>query len=649
MANKIYPFELNPTDILIQNEGGGGVVMNDQSISIVGNMATDNKQLLDSQKDVSTTDIKTHKFSSAIIITNNNSDPLSVKDLSSNNFDSLDEGKTDDPNVVNTKDNSVCGGAAKLNYEFQSAAKNFSLWEEVNSNGGNSNLKSFDTNQYVRTERQYQTLLFDNDVISSLPIDGTDFKNLGWDHYGSGQPTLSDNITNFYDNYWVANIAPNNKLGGIKDKTKPFKNTSTNIVETRSIFDIQTLPSGLRTMCLRTNYNSGDTWINRLLTTVGPDYLNESGLGITINESKNGNGGLAFEDKVQKFYDQYQDIIDAYNSNKTVFISSMVKENYDWYVRLVDQGKDSRFTTQPDLFKTFYKTYLDIAQDIALIYMDCPDEFTITQQQTPASTATPTPSQPITQPPTPSPAVSQTTEEEEGIYDANFLPATEELTFQTNDIIYVTDTDVVKTLDDNPDFYTDGVKIDDITYDNKGEKATDAAVYYGDSTPYINQKTNWACLVTSLVMLFRGSGNNSISENTFIKFATNPPAFNNSNTRTGKYMLSSNNLNMAGLQKDYPSLKRESKNLKTQSDVYERYKTKLKEHQKPLIIRISGTSNRARGHFVVLVGISKTGTLIIHNPGSSKVAFKDTEVVESKMLKNGEPSSGFNCDIIYYK
>jgi ABC-type bacteriocin/lantibiotic exporter with double-glycine peptidase domain len=193
------------------------------------------------------------------------------------------------------------------------------------------------------------------------------------------------------------------------------------------------------------------------------------------------------------------------------------------------------------------------------------------------------------------------------------------------------------------------VKIDDIIYDNKGEKATDAAVYYGGSTPYINQKTDWACLVTALVMLFRGSGNNSISENTFIKFATDPPAFSPKNTRTGKYMLSSNNLNMAGLQKDYPSLKRESKNLKTQSDVYERYKTKLKEHQKPLIIRISGTSNRARGHFVVLVGISKTGNLIIHNPGSKKVAFKDTDVVESKMLKNGEQSSGFNCDIIYNK
>jgi len=90
MVDKIYPFNINPTDILIQNENGGGMLMNDQFVSIVSNMLSDEKKLLDGQNNTDAVNVQTNKFSSGIFITNgNNENPTSVNDLASNNFDSL--------------------------------------------------------------------------------------------------------------------------------------------------------------------------------------------------------------------------------------------------------------------------------------------------------------------------------------------------------------------------------------------------------------------------------------------------------------------------------------------------------------------------------------------------------------------------------
>jgi len=90
MVDKIYPFNINPTDILIQNENGGGMLMNDQFISIVSNMLSDEKKLLDGQNNTDAVNVQTNKFSSGIFITNgNNENPTPVNDLASNNFDSL--------------------------------------------------------------------------------------------------------------------------------------------------------------------------------------------------------------------------------------------------------------------------------------------------------------------------------------------------------------------------------------------------------------------------------------------------------------------------------------------------------------------------------------------------------------------------------
>lgn len=100
MANKIYPFKIKPTDILIQNEGGGGMLMNDQFVSIVGNVIPDQQKLLDDQIDVNNVGVQTDVFSSGIFITNVESNPLPIEDLASKNFDSLDENITESEVVV---------------------------------------------------------------------------------------------------------------------------------------------------------------------------------------------------------------------------------------------------------------------------------------------------------------------------------------------------------------------------------------------------------------------------------------------------------------------------------------------------------------------------------------------------------------------
>jgi hypothetical protein len=133
MANdKIYPIDMNPKDILLQNEGGGGMIMNDQFIGIVGNILPDQKQLLDDQEYAGGTNIQTDKFSSNIIITNANSNPVGMNDLASKNFDSLDQSIGTNQVVAATpKDH--CGGENLLNYEWQEISKNILSWYQLHT------------------------------------------------------------------------------------------------------------------------------------------------------------------------------------------------------------------------------------------------------------------------------------------------------------------------------------------------------------------------------------------------------------------------------------------------------------------------------------------------------------------------------------
>jgi hypothetical protein len=422
MANdKIYPIDMSTKDILLQNEGGGGMIMNNQFIGIVGNMLPDQKQLLDDQENINNTNVQTDKFSSNIIITNATSDPIGVNDLASKNFDTLDQ-SIGANQVVAAQPNDHCGGNGIANYEFNDASKNFSLWEELNSNGGNESLTFYDNNAYIKTEDQLKKLLLTTDIIDiikkEITLDSTFFKNLGWKKYGSGSSNLSYSIINFYDNYHIKN--EKNDLGLIKNKTKLFKNNTTGEIKEDGVFDIQKLPSGLRTMALQNCYNAGQAWINRILTTMGPDRLNilNGVLGITIQQSKtSGAGSLTMDEKAKKFFDQYDDIINTYQDNKTLFLQTLAKETKEWYGRLVDQGGDSRYKAQNKAFKDFYNTYVDIALSIALKYADCPNEYELAgntpPQVTPPVSATLIPPQ-------------TKADEEEGIYNAEFLPASDD-------------------------------------------------------------------------------------------------------------------------------------------------------------------------------------------------------------------------------
>lgn len=253
--------------------------------------------------------------------------------------------------------------------------------------------------------------------------------------------------------------------------------------------------------------------------------------------------------------------------------------------------------------------------------------------------------------PTPTPPVSLTTQEiEEGIYEANFLPTVETKGAQISDVILITDTNVVQFFEEpkNENYYNNN-QPSTLTYDasNKG-KATNAKEYYGDGTPYINQKTDWACLITSLVMLEQYAGKKNITEETFIQFVSSPPVFDKNNKRKSPYVDVNNNFIYSSFSNDVKNIGRITTNI-DRNIAFNNYKKELTDRKKPIIIRVAGTKNRSRGHFVLAVGISQNGNIIIRNPGSSKVAFKDTELAVEGLLKKGEASSNYNYDVIYLK
>jgi len=477
MANdKIYPIDMGTKDILLQNEGGGGMIMNDQFIGIVGNMLPNQKELLDGQDNVNGTNIQTDKFSSNIIITNASSNPVGMSDLASKNFDSLDQSIGTEQVVTPTANNN-CGGEAFLNYEFQEAAKNFALFNELWGNGGDPNVEPYSfhmvlhpedyigkgINKYIKSQTQIESLLFSpiavKEFFQGIVYDNKNFNCLVTKQYGVGTNTLQDATKILYSDYWIR--AEKNDLGKITDKNGLFLNNNTNKKETKSVFDIQTLPSGLRTMafyCSQTiNPIINWIWIINILETIGPDGLDIlKGLGIASWDTTHGirvnknieletqlypnpnpndpsqnyfrrNSNEYFDEMTKKFYKEYEDIINAYNQDKPKFLTELSKKilNSLEYNIKEDDFKDDL----APIYTTYDKISVNIALQLALKYADCPNEFeleqTITSTTNPISAPTPTPtvtaasSSSTTPPPTKA-------EEEEGIYNAEFLPASDD-------------------------------------------------------------------------------------------------------------------------------------------------------------------------------------------------------------------------------
>lgn len=453
---KIYPIDMNPKDILLQNEGGGGMIMNDQFIGIVGNMLPNQKELLDDQDNIRGTNIQTDKFSSNIIITNATSNSIAVGDLASKNFDSLDQSIGADQVVAPTVNNN-CGGDGLLNYEFQELAKNLEAFRELWTPRNDSTKKSIQDsltykpkkgiidskyqNEKVKTEQQLKDLLIDQPIIdiikSKITLDGSPFLNIFG--YDKDIFNLSSEIKFQYTNRWIHDEDKDSEysLGKVKDKLKYFKNNNgTNKFEVRSIFDIQTLPSGLRSLIfMQPKILIDNDWPAVLLVAIGPEELNIlTGLGITKAQAFNDNPidvnktakkkALSDNEIYKKFFDQYDDIINAYNTDKSKFLNTVykiVKEEFEkeaaYYIK---KGEESQWYND-NIDKGYGLTSLDITLSIALKYADCPNEYEVVGNVPTAPTPSPsvTVKKTITPPPT-------KTEEEEGIYEAEFLPATED-------------------------------------------------------------------------------------------------------------------------------------------------------------------------------------------------------------------------------
>jgi hypothetical protein len=188
--------------------------------------------------------------------------------------------------------------------------------------------------------------------------------------------------------------------------------------------------------------------------------------------------------------------------------------------------------------------------------------------------------------------------------------------------------------------------------ESKGQEfqKEDIDVYYGQDVGFAAQKTNWACLVTSLSNLLKKykikdkNGVDVVNESTFIDFKGGYQ-YSDKNVAKGKYM-SGNNFSSGVFFADAPKLlggkfTRSQKNINTktsQTDVYEGYKTLLRAIKAPMIIRVSGTKK---------VG-NAGGEIIVRDCGSQKSVRSDKTYTVGRMLAGGEADAGYNFDAMYF-
>ena len=50
-----------------------------------------------------------------------------------------------------------------------------------------------------------------------------------------------------------------------------------------------------------------------------------------------------------------------------------------------------------------------------------------------------------------------------------------------------------------------------------------------------------------------------------------------------------------------------------------------------------------------MVGITKDGNIIVHDPASTKTSSKDQIITKERLLKVGEAENGINYNILYIK
>ena len=397
---KLFYPETLPGDVQLLHKDGGGILMNNDGRFIFGTLSDERLKQLYTEN--FNGNLKTNfNYTSIIGIMNQNSEPRVE----------MQEGNTNRTTIINPNDNlmpapqpDICGTEIDyLNNEFREIAKVISYWEDFNSSiknyvsYPNDEVRLFEENYYPRDIDTYKLYFPDQTLYEIIaknypPDPSKKFINLGWARYGYSYTRydkidLNNHINLIFDEYWKRK---NNEGNFIKKSFRQDKK-----IYTLPLNEPRLFPPGFRSLIVRSKYNTS-TWVARLLTALGPDYL-DTGLGITKLESTKGlTESLSDEDKIKKFSDNYEKIIDLYNgystTDKIKFLSTLAQEHKDWYGRFVDQGSDQRFKDKPNEFKTFYNTYVDLALAVAIKYVDCTPEFTLEKNITPpTSTPIPTP------------------------------------------------------------------------------------------------------------------------------------------------------------------------------------------------------------------------------------------------------------------
>jgi len=418
----------NPNDIAIQSEDGGGMIFTKQGKFLFGAKLPEINEQLNEEFYQGNVDVNPNTNSSFIGIMNAQSEPIDVDIPSINQYSLF----TPPENVI-IEPNPPKDDCAN---EFNDAATVLLTWENDNTSKGDYN------------------------IAKNRKDDPAVYNGL-WAAYGANDSSIQNGQIDeakkyFLDNFWNTNnkntrdFSITSDAGSNKDNPKLL---------------IKNLPPGLRIMAAQFNYNAKQWW-TRILATVGEDWL-KGGIGVpyrlTANLSStsvdsyeyllidgvtksgkyvynpykippdpNKEFTLKGDQRIQLFVDQYDQIIDLYNNDKTKFLSSLKDETIRYYIAL--DGSNTALLN-------FHKKYVEKAYDLALKYIDCPFD-----NQMSATTVLPDPNKSTgsTQP-QPTPPVSLTAQEiEEGIYEANFLPASEDEGAQLLDEILVQNPDDVR-------------------------------------------------------------------------------------------------------------------------------------------------------------------------------------------------------------
>jgi hypothetical protein len=235
--------------------------------------------------------------------------------------------------------------------------------------------------------------------------------------------------------------------------------------------------------------------------------------------------------------------------------------------------------------------------------------------------------------------------------EEQFLPEEEYLFFVPSykDIANITDETVINTDPiNNPISYygsTDAAaSVANIKYDGTKISNNDIDVYV-DGVGYQKQPNGWTCLVVSVGLLFdweRKKGTNKTYDLTI-----NNDFPNLTKTGGGGKYLQGKQILHGAITQDYPNYIQATRS--SIADPFTAYKNFFRQVNKPIIIRIAGTGDRKRGHYVVMVGITKDGNIIVHDPASTKTSSKDQIITKERLLKVGEAENGINYNILYIK